>query len=71
MPKSFHVRLFHLKKCLQSQTFQTLAIGIISESIVSPVKEQLDALKDGTMSSNQRLREMEVSLPFFGGDKRQ
>ena len=58
------------EKCLESQTFQTLAIGIISESIVSPVKEQLDALKDGTMSSNQRLREMEVSFPFFGGDKR-
>ena len=41
-----------------------------------PVKEQLDALKDGTMSSNQRLREMEVSLTqhcpntgFFGGEK--
>lgn len=55
---------FHLKNRLESQT-------------CPPVKEQLDALKDGTMSSNQRLREMEVSLTqhcpntrFFGGEKR-
>ena len=63
MSKSFHVSWVSPEKRLESQT-------------CPPVKEQLDALKDGTMSSNQRLREMEVSLTqhcpntgFFGGEK--